>query len=119
MMQKAPGVASGRSLFRLSIILFSELEIGLGVIADGTYFRGLGASIAPTPRNFSASSGKPSSSASLAMRSYISVHSKFSPSAACSRFSSVLPSSPSSLNHSLACSFSFSAVFRKIEEICS
>ena len=42
----------------------------------------------------------------------------FSPSAAASRLAAVSPMPLSSLNHSLACSFSFSAVFRKRAEIC-
>ena len=41
------------------------------------------------------------------------------PSAACSRFSATVPSPPRWRNHSLACSFSFSAVFRKRAAICS
>ena len=77
----------------------------------------------PTLQEFlgycSARSWNPSSSASRAMRSYISVHSAFSPSAAWSRFSAVSPSSPRALNHSLACSFSFSAVCRNRAAICS
>jgi len=49
----------------------------------------------------------------------MSVHSAFSPSAACKRFSAVSPSSPSALNQSLACSFSFSAVCKNNAAICS
>lgn len=51
--------------------------------------------------------------------SYISVHSKFSPSDAAARFALVSPMPFSSLNHIFACSFSLSAVFKKIAAICS
>lgn len=72
-------------------------------------------SIAPTLRKSCAISAKPSASASSAIRAYISVHSSFSPAAARTRFSSVEGIAPPqrSLNHSLACSFSFAAVSSK------
>ena len=75
--------------------------------------------MAATARNFAANAGKPSFSAVTAKPSYISVHSWFSPSAAADRFSAVDPIPFSSLNHSFACSFSLSAVFRNRSAICS
>ena len=75
--------------------------------------------MAPTWRNFSASSGKPSSSAVLANSSYMSVHSKFSPSAAAPRFWAVSPMPSSSRNHIFAWYCSLALVLRKISAICS
>ena len=61
---------------------------------------------------------KPSASAVLAKSSYISVHSKCSPSAAFFRLWAVAPTpSFSSLNHIFACCSSFRAVMRKISAI--
>ena len=77
-------------------------------------------SIFATPSNKFAICWNPSSLASFANLSYISVHSKFSPSAAAFKFSAV-PGTPlfNNLNHIFACSFSLSAVSWNIAAICS